>query len=363
MSIELFKPFLICFILSSFFSCKGQVNPETRQLAAPIDTKVIGKTVSGLYHKIWSVFQDSKGNYWFGSNGQGVYLYDGESLRQFTRADGLLSSAIRGIQEDDKGNIFIETPNGVNKYDGERFTTLKIKRSVMNPWILNESDLWFNCNSEAQHIYRFDGEMLYELKLPKQDIEGKLKVNTADHASSPYSVFGIDKDKKGNLWIGTMLAGAFRFDGKDFLWVGEKELSQLDDSRVPGVRSMLEDKNGHMWLSNFIHKYEVNEAKDPQYKMIKAVDLSEEIKKNKFLYFNSGVADKDGNLWMVSYGGGVWKYDGKELENYEISDGNERVLLISIYQDHGGVLWLGSDNKGVYKYNGETFEKVVLSLK
>ncbi len=60
---------------------------------------------------------------------------------------------------------------------------------------------------------------------------------------------------------------------------------------------------------------------------------------------------------MTTYGGGVWKYDGNKLFNWEVKDGKTEVLLISIYEDNKGVLWLGTDNVGVYKFNGKIFEK------
>ena len=85
--------------------------------------------------------------------------------------------------------------------------------------------------------------------------------------------------------------------------------------------------------------------------------LSKEIVKDKILYFNAGITDKEGNLWMTIYGGGVWKYDGKTLSNLEIKNDTEDVLLICIYQDNNGTIWLGTDNDGVYKQNGDKFEK------
>ena len=79
--------------------------------------------------------------------------------------------------------------------------------------------------------------------------------------------------------------------------------------------------------------------------------------KNRFQYFNSGLLDDNGDLWMATYTGGVWKYDGEELFNFPIKDGEKEVLLISIYKDNKGVLWLGTDNAGVYRFNGKEFEK------
>jgi protease-4 len=65
-----------------------------------------------LSKSIWSVFQDKKDNYWFGSNGQGVYRYDGKALTQFTKKQGLPHDQIRGIQGDKSGNVYINTPGG-----------------------------------------------------------------------------------------------------------------------------------------------------------------------------------------------------------------------------------------------------------
>jgi ligand-binding sensor domain-containing protein len=63
---------------------------------------------------------------------------------------------------------------------------------------------------------------------------------------------------------------------------------------------------------------------------------------------------------MTTYGGGIWKYDGKTLTNQEVKKGAENVLLVSVYQDNKGTIWLGTDNDGVYKQNGDKFEKFEL---
>ena len=144
---------------------------------------------------------------------------------------------------------------------------------------------------------------------------------------------------------------------KTLLWFGEKELSTLPDGRVPGVRSMIQDKDGYFWLSNFYSKYRIDPVLPKGYEKLKAVALPIEITKDKILYFNAGIADEAGNLWMTTYKGGVWKYDGKTLTNIEVKKGTENVLLITIYQDNNGTIWLGTDNDGVYKQSGDKFEK------
>jgi ligand-binding sensor domain-containing protein len=117
MTINSVKIVLLIFVSSIFHSCNGQVKSEHKQTESK--TLEIGKTVSELDNQIWKIFQDSKGKYWFGSNGKGIYRLDGNELKLFTTIDGLVNDTIRGIQEDKDGNIYIETPKGISKFDGK----------------------------------------------------------------------------------------------------------------------------------------------------------------------------------------------------------------------------------------------------
>jgi hypothetical protein len=40
------------------------------------------------------------------------------------------------------------------------------------------------------------------------------------------------------------------------------------------------------------------------------------------------IEDNEGNLWLVTYNTGVWKFNGKELINYPVKDGETDVLLL-----------------------------------
>jgi hypothetical protein len=171
MTIKSIKIFLLIFVSTNFISCNGQVKSEYKQTDAK--TLAIGKVVIELDNQIWKIFQDSKGRYWFGSNGNGIYYLDGNKLKLFTTIDGLVNNAIRGIQEDINGNIYIETPEGISKFDGNQFTTLKAIKSSYNQWKLEPNDLWFGYN--ANDLYRYDGDSLFELKLPRKDLKKALE--------------------------------------------------------------------------------------------------------------------------------------------------------------------------------------------
>jgi hypothetical protein len=78
-------------------------------------TAAKGQIVAELDKAIFYIFQAKDSTYWFGSNEQGVYRYDGEALVNFTTNDGLVSNRIRGIQEDKDGNIYFTTFEGIFK--------------------------------------------------------------------------------------------------------------------------------------------------------------------------------------------------------------------------------------------------------
>jgi ligand-binding sensor domain-containing protein/signal transduction histidine kinase/DNA-binding response OmpR family regulator len=73
----------------------------------------IGKPVRALY-------QDKKQNFWIGSEGGGLILFDsknGKIVQRFSDADGLCNNAVLNIKEDREGNLWLSTFNGLSKFD------------------------------------------------------------------------------------------------------------------------------------------------------------------------------------------------------------------------------------------------------
>ncbi|GAA4268200.1 ligand-binding sensor domain-containing protein [Hyunsoonleella aestuarii] len=358
-----FKVILIFGILSIILSCSGQT--KTKNFNTPEKTIALGKTVSKIEKKILIIFQDSKNNLWFGGNDNGVYKYDDKSLVLYTEKDKLIENNVWGIQEDRFGNIYFDTAEGVSKFDGQQFTTLNVveNSSFKNEWKLEPNDLWFRMGWNNSGPYRFDGENLYHLQFPKNIIEDKFYSINPNVSYNPYGVYHIYKDSKGNMWFGTSNLGVYKYDGNNIRWMFEKHLTETPDGGSFGIRSIIEDKDGFIWICNPKYKFKIlpdntktNDLKQINYQR----EFGIEIKNLKSLYFMSMTIDNKGDLWMVTYDNGVWRKNENELIHYPIKDGDTEVLLFSIYNDNQGTLWLGTHNAGVYKFNGESFEKFEL---
>lgn len=63
---------------------------------------------------VYSSIQDSKGNFWFGTNG-GVSRFDGANWVNFNRNTGLLNNDVYAIAESPQGEIWVGTRGGVAK--------------------------------------------------------------------------------------------------------------------------------------------------------------------------------------------------------------------------------------------------------
>ena len=354
------KVVLIFGILTTFFTCNGQ--NKSQNLDTYEKVIALGETVSKLDQKILLIFQDSNDNLWFGGNDKGVYKYDGKNLVLYTNKDGLIESNIWGIQEDIFGNIYFDTKEGVSKFDGQKFTTLEVveNSSVENEWKSEPNDLWFRMGWNNRGPYRFDGKHLYHLQFPKNEVENEFTSINPDASYNPYGVYYIYKDSKGNMWFGTSNLGVYKYNGDGISWMYEKHLTETPEGGSFGIRSIIEDKDGYIWICNPKYKYKIlpDNAKSNELKPINYQrEFGVKSKELESLYFMSMAMDNNGDLWMVTYDNGVWRSNGNEPIHYPIKDGDTDVLLFSIYKDNQGVLWLGTHNAGVYKYNGKSFEK------
>ncbi|MBK6831107.1 MAG: hypothetical protein IPG92_10385 [Flavobacteriales bacterium] len=83
-----------------------------------------GSDTAQIAEYIVAAFEDSNGNLWFGTNGQGVARWDGKALRYFSIAEGLVGDVVTGIAEDRDGNLWFGTHTGASRFNGKTFTEL-----------------------------------------------------------------------------------------------------------------------------------------------------------------------------------------------------------------------------------------------
>ncbi|ESU20192.1 GGDEF domain protein [Flavobacterium enshiense DK69] len=312
------------------------------------------------------VYQDTKNNYWFGSWQDGLYKYDGKSIIHYTTKEGLSSDRVEEIKEDKLGNIYINTHEGLCKYNGKHFVTITETISIDGKWSLHPDDLWFK-SSKPRHVYRYDGINLYSLKIPKTKL-GEDYVFKHPNNPDPYAVYCNYKDSKGNIWFGTAVLGVFRYNGKSFDWISEQDVTEIHDGPSNGVRSIAEDKNGDFWF-NTEYRYSVyNKTSSTKsdiddttfYNRVKNIGCLDGKKDGDLNEYLSITKDDNNNLWIAVYLHGVWKYDGEKIHHYPVQVNSKNIPIYCLYKDNNGDIWLGTHENGAFKFNGQTFDKFTL---
>jgi ligand-binding sensor domain-containing protein len=355
-------PLIVLFLTAVLAACTRQdTAPDSLSEATPkghTAPVAAGEVVTELDNAVFHIFQAKDSVYWLGSDGQGVYRYDGKELVRFTTAQGLSDDRVRGIQEDRSGNIFVSgEQGGVSRFDGRVFTRLNALDSTASEWKLGPDDLWFPGGQDSGVVYRWDGTSLHRLAFPKTQageahIAAHPRSKYPNARYSPYDVYTIFEDSKGHLWFGTAVLGACRFDGTSFSWAGTGENGSF------GVRSIVEDQDGRFWFSNTTSRFaeDPNAAAEPDTpRFRKEPGIATDA--DPYSVFMSNVRDKDGALWIATLGKGVFRYDGTAWAHFPVTHDDTPIWIYSIYRDRQDALWLGTHEHGVYKFNGKMFEK------
>ena len=115
------------------------------------------------------LFEDSQGRIWMGGwDGVGLSCYDGEKLTTYNMADGLPDDNITSIVEDDTGNLWIGTHQGLCRFDGREFRAYGEEQGLLSPYHQTSAkdvngQLWFGVRMGG--VYRYDGRYFQRLTI------------------------------------------------------------------------------------------------------------------------------------------------------------------------------------------------------
>lgn len=250
-------------------------------------TNITGKLIPV---PVFSILEDSKGNFWFGTYGSGAYYYDGKSFKNFTTKDGLAHNSVMPIYEDKDGIIWLGTAGGVSRYDGTSFKNFSSRDGLTNNDVHaivqdKTGKMWFGTRGDL---------VTYDAR--PDSIGRKTFTSLTDKDGKTFkNVWAIIKDKNDNIWFGA--DGLWRYDGSAF--------TQMDQM---GAGVIIKDKKGNVLTSigGPIFRYDEKSLSDKK-PLVTVIETGYEGRRN--LPFGMLGAD-DGSIWIGSQ---RYNYDGKTL--------------------------------------------------
>jgi ligand-binding sensor domain-containing protein len=278
-----------------------------------------GKVFANMTSKVssahfFSVLEDRKGNFWFGSIGSGVYYYDGKSFKNFTIREGLLNNEVTSIYEDKKGNTWFGVSGGASCYDGKSFRNYIIDGNIMNEDRMGKTFPNRRPYEVTSIIESKAGQFRFATRGNTFVYDGEI-FNTISHNGKPFkNVRSIIEDKKGNIWLGGA-DGLWRYDGRAFTNITPNFVGYI-----------YEDKKGNIWTSS-VSAYNKTWAlaRYDEHSLSNKKPTASEIKSGETMLFGILEAN-DGSIWVGGWTG-VYRYNGKAFESFK---GNEvRITGIS----------------------------------
>ncbi|MBP6374424.1 MAG: hypothetical protein KA325_08410, partial [Flavobacterium sp.] len=333
-------------------------------------------------NEIRSILEDKYGHIWFGTVRSGVSRYDGKNFNHITEDEGLSYNGTyrNSFIEDRSGHLWIGTSGGgVNRINSKSFLRFTKAEGLPDNFIWNvledrKGNLWFGTNTG---INFYDGKIFTHFPLlgfvhsSLKDKSGNLwfsgsGLNKYDGQS--FLHFGllpgfdsgglrsILEDSRGHLWLGSTRAGIIRYepaaDGKSGAYFHFTEAEGFHNGHIP---TMLEDKSGNLWFKyrDGVTKY--TPTKDGQSGTFVHFTAAEGLG----AFISKMLQDKNGNLWFASSTGLIRYEPSKQghsgtFTHFTIAQGLPSNWCQSIFEDKSGNLWIGTTN-GLSKYDGKTF--------
>jgi len=322
-------------------------------------------------------------------------------FNQLSVNDGLSNSTVYEIYKDSRGFMWFGTYNGLNKYNGYKFTvdyhnpmdsTTISGNCVLEIFEDHKNNFWigtaFNglnlLNRKTGEFKRFTADSTNPSSLSNNDIrsiyedsENNLWIGTAGGGLNLYNrqnnsfkhykkdttrantigsnyISSIKEDSKGNLWLGTTTGVLCKFNPeKDSFsnYSFNENLAEHPHSRIQG--EIMIDKQNRIWIGTSVGIYVFNQEKE------KFTHFENEPGQPYSLSNNTvtSILQHRDKIWICTDHGGLNIFDpeSKRFFNYKQDKYKKKSLsnnqLYTLFKDDNNTIWIGNYDGGVNFYN------------
>ena len=390
------KKINIILILVCIFSCL-KISTSYANIRESFNFKNITIEDGLSQSTVETIYQDSKGYIWIGTN-DGLDRYNGYEFKHYKHdkydKNSIANNYIVDIIEDKNGYIWVSTIGGLSRINPDK-DEIKNYYSKEDSGNLSNSNLWqILCTKDNRLIAStIDGLNVYdknkdkftrilykEGELPSQyiysleeDINGHIWVGTDNglveldkdlnivksyqDAIGDSDVYNVYDDSKGNIWVCTLDNGLFKINLDDKSVENYKNNNSKISIPSNNVRDIISDSEGKLWI-----------ATD---KGLCTFDYEREefITYNKKSYQSNSLIDDEifcllkdssGLIWIGTYSG-ISRFNPNsnfthfKLDPYEDNSISGNVIH-GIYEDDDKTLWIGTNESGVNIINGESIK-------
>lgn len=271
-----------------------------------------------------TVFEDSKGNFWIGTD-RGLSVIRDNMITTYTGADGLLDNNVYAVCEDKNGDIWVGTRRGVNIMVDDQWLYFNYFFNVPVFDLLNlTNEQGMLIATGGYGTFRFNYETSgFQLFERVEDCEGCNRINSLFQA------------KDESIWVASF-RGARRIRG-NFV----TRFDRNDGLAGNIATNITEDSWGNIWVGTVEGK---------TLSKINGNSVSQVV-------FNNGAdqnfifciqEDNDGKMWVGTVENGLFHFDGAIMK--QVYEGPPDTTITTLFKDSRGNLWVGTSDAGLAVY-------------
>ncbi len=261
------------------------------------------------------------------------------SYRYFTSDHELSSSLINQIYQDSRGMVWIATEDGLNRYDGSKFTVYHYNPGDSTSLQHNFVKQVFEDSKGNLFVGTYQGLQTYD---PAADSFSKpMPILYGTQKRFGYPISDIFERKNGDVVVvSNSLFIICRSTDGTFV------LEPVKDCGLNNVSHAAEDFDGNLWLVS-------GNSENQQIYRLMPGGRQDEIQDVSGMNIQTLTIGNDGTIYLVALRSGLLRYDSRQDQFVQmLPDNNSEIPAKSIFDDQSNSqLLIATDGKGLKIYN------------
>jgi signal transduction histidine kinase/ligand-binding sensor domain-containing protein len=277
-----------------------------------------------------AILEDDEHNIWVGSEGQGLYRIQRQTIHTYSIAQGLAGANIYPVFASSDGDLWVGTwPAGLTRFHEGQLKTYTPENGI--PGLVtalgedSAGNLWIGTHAGLITLSP-QGRFQAPANLP-----GDLPL-----------VQAILKMRDGTLLFG-MPVGIYKYDGVKGAWLHPRETMPVGDVRV-----MIQSRNGDVWFGGYDGLTRISNGAMTRWTEKDGLPSNS---------VRSIYEDAQGVLWVGTYDGGLGRFSDGRWTSYNRKNGLFDNGVFQILEDSHANLWMSS-NRGLYRASKQQLNDV-----
>lgn len=277
-----------------------------------------------------------------------IFAYSQKSKHEYifeylSAKDGLAHNYVSKVVSDSLNIKWIGTENGLSRYDGIDFTSIRPGTDYPNLKNENIESLLVDSRNKLWIGTKSGGLSMLDIKTNSlENFNGILTKNNKKRIR----ITKILEDNENNIWVGTQKSGVFI--------INPKEKTLVRKFTTNRTLFLFKDKKGNIWFNKYdkLIKYDIKNRKISSYLIL--------------THITKGIYDLKRNcIWLTTFKGDETLLVQFDIKSKKINTRQTKIpkcFIGSLFLDDENHLWIGTWRKGLYISNDSLTEFVKKEL-